>query len=234
MKEKHGLLLFITSCLCGCGQMYQGYLKRGLSLLVLSALSIILSAFLLLDGLALFLPVIWLYAFFDSYDLRAKIAAGTPPQDAYLFGLSELDSQRLSALMRRRHSVVGWVLVAVGVWLLYERLVDTLGWYLGGWVYQILRYELPRAVVTVGIILLGLWFIRGPRRPKDDIPDFTPPDPGAGPAGPGGDGGDARQASAAADPWQAPGGTDSTGGTDGTQAWSMHAPSGEEVPHDGQ
>ena len=35
MREKHGLMLFITSCLSGCGQMYQGYMKRGLSLLLL-------------------------------------------------------------------------------------------------------------------------------------------------------------------------------------------------------
>ena len=34
MKQPHGFLLFLTSCLCGCGQMYQGYMKRGLSLLL--------------------------------------------------------------------------------------------------------------------------------------------------------------------------------------------------------
>ena len=34
MRPKQGLLLFITSCLSGCGQMYQGYMKRGVSLLL--------------------------------------------------------------------------------------------------------------------------------------------------------------------------------------------------------
>lgn len=34
MTHRNGFLLFISSCLSGCGQMYQGYMKRGLSLLL--------------------------------------------------------------------------------------------------------------------------------------------------------------------------------------------------------
>ncbi len=45
MTPKHGLLLFITSCLSGCGQMYQGYMKRGLSLLLLFFVILAVSAF---------------------------------------------------------------------------------------------------------------------------------------------------------------------------------------------
>ena len=33
MRRKHGLLLFIASCIPGCGEMYQGYMKRGISIL---------------------------------------------------------------------------------------------------------------------------------------------------------------------------------------------------------
>ena len=35
MRELNGFWLFVSSCLPGCGQMYQGYMKRGASLLVL-------------------------------------------------------------------------------------------------------------------------------------------------------------------------------------------------------
>ena len=35
---------------------------------------------------------------------------------------------------------------------------------------------MPRLAVTIGIIALGVWFIRGPKAPPaDDIPAFTPP-----------------------------------------------------------
>ena len=33
MKRKHGILLFLASCIPGCGEMYQGYMKRGVSIL---------------------------------------------------------------------------------------------------------------------------------------------------------------------------------------------------------
>ena len=187
MTPKNGFLLFIASCLSGCGQMYQGYMKRGVSLLLSFFLVIFVSTYFYLWTLALFLPVIWLYAFFDSYALRSQLSAGTAPEDAFLFGLSDMDSKRLGALLHKRHSLIGWVLVAVGVYMLYDMLMGQLsglffGWF-GEWLYSLLRYGLPRVVITVLVILLGLWFIRGPRAkaPIEDIPPFTPPTPDADP-----------------------------------------------------
>ena len=178
MTPKHGLLFFITSCLSGCGQMYQGYMKRGLSLLLLFFVILAVSGFLGLAALAFFLPVVWLYAFFDSYNLRAQIAAGTQPADDFLFGLSDLDSQRMAKLLRSRHSLIGWALILVGGWMLYRMLLNRLGWLLGEWSYWLydLLYDLPRLVITILVIALGIWFIRGPKaRQPEDSPVFTPP-----------------------------------------------------------
>ena len=187
MTPKNGFLLFIASCLSGCGQMYQGYMKRGVSLLLAFCLVLFASTYFFLGTLALFLPVIWLYAFFDSYALRSQLSAGTAPKDAFLFGLSDMDSKRLGALLHKRHSLIGWVLVAVGVYMLYDMLMGQLsglffGWF-GEWLDSLLRYGLPRGVITVLVILLGLWFIRGPKAkaPIEDIPPFTPPTPDAAP-----------------------------------------------------
>lgn len=187
MTPKNGFLLFITSCLSGCGQMYQGYMKRGMSLLLAFFLVIFVSTYFYLGTLVLFLPVIWAYAFFDSYSLRSQISAGTAPEDAFLFGLSDMDSKRLGELLRKRHSLIGWVLVLLGAYMLYDMVLDQLGglffgWF-GEWLYSLLRYSLPRVVITVLVILLGLWFIRGPKAPaEDDIPSFTPPASGPAPS----------------------------------------------------
>lgn len=178
MNKRHGFLLFLTSCLCGCGQMYQGYMKRGLSLLLAIFALFAAAGFLMLGPLAFFTPVVWLYAFFDSYNLRRQIAQGTAPEDAYLFGLSDMDSQQMTALLKKRHSVIGWVLVIVGAYLLYDTVVRRLGGILWDWLYYFLCYDLPRVIMTVLVIALGVWFIRGPRAkaaPADDIPPFTPP-----------------------------------------------------------
>lgn len=178
MKEQHGFLLFLTSCMCGCGQMYQGYMKRGLSLLLALFGLIAVAGFLSMGPLAFFTPVVWLYAFFDSYNLRRQIAQDSAPEDAYLFGLSDMDSRQMTALLKKRHSVIGWVLVIVGAYLLYDTVIRRLGGLLWDWLYYFLCYDLPRMVMTVLVIALGVWFIRGPRAravPEDDIPPFTPP-----------------------------------------------------------
>ena len=67
----------------GAGQMYQGYHEAG-------ALSLILTACLigmvssLLDPVMLLLVVVWMYSFFDTFNLRAQIIADTAPEDDYL------------------------------------------------------------------------------------------------------------------------------------------------------
>ena len=223
MTPKNGFLLFIASCLSGCGQMYQGYMKRGVSLLLSFFLVIFVSTYFYLGTLALFLPVIWLYAFFDSYALRSQLSAGTAPEDAFLFGLSDMDSKRLGALLHKRHSLIGWVLVAVGVYMLYDMLMGQLsglffGWF-GEWLYSLLRYGLPRVVITVLVILLGLWFIRGPRGKAsidDDIPPFAPPASSAAGA-------------SAADPAEA-----AAGDAASERSAAVNAPEGEEARRDEQ
>ena len=77
-----------------------GYMKRGLSLLLAIFTLIAVAGFLSLGPLAFFTPVVWLYAFFDSYNLRRLIAQDAAPEDAYLFGLSDMDSQQMTALLK--------------------------------------------------------------------------------------------------------------------------------------
>ena len=191
MNRKHGLLLFLCACIPGCGQMYQGYMKRGTSLLGLGCLVIALTSILSLGELALLLPLLWLYAFFDTYNLRAQMDAGIFPEDAFLFGLGEMDSQQLQRLLWTRHSLIGWVLVALGVYALWQTLVGrVLGSLLRAldiwWLYDLLFYGLPRLIVILAIIWLGVWFIRGPKKGDKEDYTFVPPqetqesaDPGA-------------------------------------------------------
>ena len=88
----------------------------------------------------------------------------------------------MALLCRKRHSLVGWGLVALGVCILYTTVADWVVDFLGQffdswWLYSILLYDVPRLAVTTGIIALGIWFIRGPKAQKEpeDIPAFTPP-----------------------------------------------------------
>ena len=141
-----------------------------------------LAVFLEIGALAVLMLPVWLFSFFDSYNLRAQAEADAAPPDGYLFGLSDVDSRQMSALLQKRHSLVGWGLVAVGVYIFYSTVADWVvdffcQFFDAWWLDRVLSYDVPRLAVTVGIIALGVWFIRGPKREKsEDIPVFTPPE----------------------------------------------------------
>ena len=181
MKRKQGLLFFISACIPGCGQMHQGFMKRGLSLMLMLCLIFTLAMFLNLEYLLIFFVPLWLYAFFDSYNLRTLTDLGTAPADEYLFGMNSMDSDRLAALCRKRHSFIGWGLVLLGVYILFDTFVGQLmhalcEWTGEWWWYGLVMRDLPRTVVTIFIIALGIWFIRGPKAAAaEEIPVFTPP-----------------------------------------------------------
>ena len=90
MNVKRGFLLFVTSCLSGCGQMYQGYLKRGISLLLLFFALLAAAGFLSLAPIAFFLPV-----FLCLLDKRGKILAEERP--------ASLHSAQDPLLLQSRH-----------------------------------------------------------------------------------------------------------------------------------
>ena len=181
MKRKQGFFLFLTSCIPGCGQMHQGYMKRGMSLMLALCALFVFAMLLHLDYLLIFLLPLWLFSFFDSYNLRNLMDQGQAQADDFLFGLSKMDSERLSAVCRGRHSIIGWALVVLGVYILFDTFVGRAmqmlcEWMGDWWLYDMVMRDVPRMVVTIFIIALGVWFIRGPKQPKaEEIPAFTPP-----------------------------------------------------------
>ena len=184
MKQKRGLRLFITACIPGCGQMYQGYMKRGLSLLLALCAIFLLAVVLSLEELTIFFIPLWAFSFFDTYNIRARADGQQPtPDDSFLFGLNDMDTRKLAALCGKRHSLLGWGLVILGGYALFDTFVGRIlrvicqqldSW----WLYDLVMQDVPRLVVTAGIIALGVWFIRGPKHPPaEDIPAFVPPAP---------------------------------------------------------
>lgn len=176
-----GLWHLMWACVPGCGQMSQGYMKRGISQTIITCALLFVAVFLELGALAVLIAPLWLYSFFDSYNLRRQIREGVPPEDEFMFGLSDMDSRQLNRLLSKRGSLIGWLLVAVGVYSLYMMAARSIlgrlrGNFFFDWLYDILVWDMPRIMGTVLIVALGIWFIKGPKAPKDDGPSYTPPE----------------------------------------------------------
>ena len=179
--KKNGILTFLFAFVPGAGQMYQGYMKRGLSLITLFFLCIM--AGMLLEPLVLTALIVWMYSFFDTFNLRAQFIAGTAPADDYLVHFNTKDA-RLTLFFRDSHKLVGWALIALGAMVAYQNIImRVLGDVMWRWgqnspffraVYLMLD-ELPEVVVCVALIVCGVWLVRGPKgrkqKPQNDAED---------------------------------------------------------------
>ena len=154
-------------------------MKRGLSLVMLCAAAIALgSLFYPLVGFAFAVCcVVWMYSFFDTFNLRGQLLAGTAPEDDYLFHLGYDVS--LERLLKTRHKLFGWVLVAVGLYTLYDELVmdflRELYWNSeNNWIIRVIYNimdQVPTVLVCLALIALGAWLVRGPQQKKQDPAD---------------------------------------------------------------
>ena len=161
-------------------------MKRGLSLVLMAAA--ISMAAMLIPPIAFALLVVFMYSFFDTFNLRAQISMGTAPEDDYLVHFDPQD-KRLARMMMDSHKLVGWCLIATGALIAYEQIImNTLGdilWRSGQkapvWraIYLVMD-QLPEVLVCVVLIVCGIWLVKGPRTAKKSAPktesaeeDFT-------------------------------------------------------------
>ena len=124
--KKNGFLTFIFACIPGAGQMYYGYMQRGLSIAMMLMLCVMAAT--VIQPLLFLCLVIWMYSFFDTYDLIRHMAAGEPKEDSLLvLG----NYEEIKKLIPQHNRLIGWGLIGFGVWALYDLLI-------GNWVYKIL------------------------------------------------------------------------------------------------
>lgn len=174
--KKNGFLTFIFACIPGAGQMYYGYMQRGLSLITMFIACFIVGA--IINPLAALAIIVWMYAFFDTYDLIRHLAAGDPKEDGLLL-VGNFDD--VKKLIPQHTKLVGWGLIGSGVWALYDLLI-------GNWVYTILTnvlgYEyawdiingIPNLVVG-GLLVFAGFKLLNMHPAKKNSDDELPPYP---------------------------------------------------------
>ena len=194
--KKNGILTLLFAFVPGAGQMYQGYMKRGLSLITLFCVGI-MAGVLLLEPLAIPALIVWMYSFCDTFNLRAQIIAENAPADDYLVHINWKD-KRMQDFMMDSHKLLGWGLIALGAMVAYQNIImRVFGDVMWRWgqnnpffraVYLMLD-ELPEIVICVALIVCGLWLVRGPKGKKnrkkpelpqdEDFTEYTAADPAA-------------------------------------------------------
>lgn len=177
--KKNGLLTFVFACIPGAGQMYYGYMMRGLSLISLFCLFFALGT--MVGPMLMLAPIIWMYSFFDTYDLIRNLASGCPKPDGLLL-LGSADE--LKNFFPKHNKLLGWGLIALGIWALYDSfvrpiltsLLESIGmenaWYV--------MSQIPSVFVALALVAVGLWLLGlHPGKRQLPPPDDFPPYPGS-------------------------------------------------------
>lgn len=174
--KKNAFLTFIFACIPGAGQMYYGYMKRGTSLLVYFCLFIMLGT--IISPLVVGVAVVYMFSFFDTYDLIRHMAAGEPKEDSLLvLG----NYEEIKKMVPQHNRLIGWGLVGFGVWALYETFISTWLYTLlcnlmgNGYAYDIIT-GIPNIVIAALLIFAGIKLL-GLHPEKKNRDDELPPYP---------------------------------------------------------
>ena len=144
--KKNGFLTFIFACIPGAGQMYYGYMQRGLSITMMLILCL--------------------------------MAAGEPKEDSLLvLG----NYEEIKKLLPQHNRLIGWGLVGIGVWALYDTFISNWLYTLlcnlvgNGYAYDIIT-GIPNVVIAALLIFAGLKLL-GLHPEKKNRDDELPPYP---------------------------------------------------------
>lgn len=127
--KKNLFLTFCFSILPGAGQMYQEYMKRGISLVILAAMFIFLAFWLGSEVFLIGFLIVMVYSFFDSFLLRNKFIRGEEmPADEYIFR----GGKELFGVFDKKKPLLGILIFMIGVYLLLDDFVlgvlRNIGW----------------------------------------------------------------------------------------------------------
>ncbi len=164
--KKNGFLTFVTACIPGFGQMYYGCMRRGLSIGFWFYLLFALATFFNFPPLFLFLPLIWAYSFFDTFNIRALTAEQYAAlNDAFVpdgVWFQALSSEKMTSAKSRKY--IGWAFIVFGGFFLYNAVmnnaaVETILYRIP--ILAIVVQVIPGVLIGIVVIIVGVSMLRG-------------------------------------------------------------------------
>ena len=172
-KKKSRFLTFCFSMLPGAGEMYMGFMRMGVSLMLLFFLSIYIPVSLRLSELSVIGFVVWAYGFFHANHLASlSDEEFDQVKDEFLFGMNTITDGKNFMLKYQR--TVAVVLIAAGILLLWNTMGDIAYRLLPEFVSDFMRTVgnyAPRILVSLVIIFIGIKMIEGRKEQLSQIQD---------------------------------------------------------------
>lgn len=165
-KKKNRFLTFCFSLLPGAGEMYMGFMKMGLSLMLLFFFIITFTIWIQQAVFSCLCVVVWFYGFFHANNLASlDDAQFAEVKDEYLFGMDI--SPGIKNFAGKYHKWIAYALILIGASLLWSTAADFIRHilpeqfeFIWRFMYRLGDY-LPSIVIGCGIIILGIKMLSG-------------------------------------------------------------------------
>lgn len=158
--KKNGFLTFCFSFIPGAGQMYQGYMKRGLSIMLLFGIFTGITGVAGTPILAIPIPIIFAYSFFDTFNIRNRTGEQNQIKDDYVWN-DFSDKDIFKGIKEKKiNNFLGVVLIVIGIYILLDSVLSNIAhrldlYYLSNFMNIVMRY-LPSALIAVLSIYFGV------------------------------------------------------------------------------
>ena len=159
----------VFSFLPGAGHMFMGFMKLGLSFMVLFFFDIFLASFFRENVLIFPLPIIWFYSFFDCINrMSADDEKFAAYEDNYLLPteVNKLPFD-LNGIFAKSRPIIGGLLIFGGVYIIVEQIYGNYSYMLTEMANNILSgmiYNLPRYLLAASVIIIGVKLIIGKKK----------------------------------------------------------------------
>ncbi|MGN1180267.1 MAG: hypothetical protein ACI4SD_03550 [Suilimivivens sp.] len=177
-KKKSKFLTFCFSLIPGAGEMYMGFMRMGVSLMLLFILSLLIPSVLRLDSFTVVAIVVWFYGFFHANHLVSlSDEEFDGVKDEYLLGVGALAEGR--DFVAKYHKWVAGILIVAGVLLLWNTFTDIAYRFLPQVISDTMRVignYAPRILVAVAIIFIGVKMIQGRKEQLANLEQRTETD----------------------------------------------------------
>lgn len=185
-RKKNKIFTLIFSLMPGAAEMYMGFMKMGLSLMAVFALSIMLPAMINANDVFLLLAaIIWFYGFFHARNVAACEEESFETLEDKFIWEEFTDGKPIKIPGGTARKGIAVVLIVLGCTFLWSNLTD-LVFGLGvipdyAWdeVYT-LFHNVPQLVIAVLIILLGIRMITGKKQEIEEEEEHDATDNGTG------------------------------------------------------
>ena len=169
MNTRNKALTVLFSFLPGAGHMFLGFMKTGLSFMIMF-FGIIMLAVILRMGVIMFaMPVIWFYSFFDCINKTFPSDEAAMIEDKYI-----LLPEPFPIFAGKQRFVIGISLALLGLYLLADSALN-IAWRLWSHIYfhQMRQFmnSVPQIIIAVAIMVVGVLMIMGKKKELNKLDD---------------------------------------------------------------